>query len=146
MAMTPPKKTIRSFSGASAVLAVGLIFVGSTAFGADAPAGTPGTPRHWPGLRGEAAAGQGGSRRFPSSWATSDWAWAVDLPGIGHSSPQTIAFERHFHVNGLVWGRQVFADLLEIGFNAKIPQGSRFPMEKRHANGFLVLAFGWFHG
>ncbi len=68
------------------------------------------------------------------------------VDGIGHSSPQTIAFERHFNVNGLVWGGQVFADLLEIGFNAKIPHGSRFPMENRHANGFLILAFGWFHG
>jgi hypothetical protein len=77
----------------------------------------------------------------------------IDIPlfestvdGIGQSFPQAIAFERHFYVNGLVWGRQMLADLLEIGFDAKIPQGSRFPMEKRHANGFLVLAFGWFHG
>ncbi len=68
------------------------------------------------------------------------------VDGIGQSSPQTIPFERHFYVNGFVWGVQVFADLLEIGFNAKIPQGSRFPMEKRHANGLLILAFGWFHG
>ncbi len=66
--------------------------------------------------------------------------------GVGKPSPQTIAFEWHFHINGLVWGGQVFADLLEIGFNAKIPHGSRFPMEKRHANGLLILAFGWFHG
>ncbi len=64
------------------------------------------------------------------------------VDGIGQSSPQAIAFERHFHINGLVWGGQVLADLLEIGFNAKIPQWSRFPVEKRHANGFLVLAFG----
>jgi hypothetical protein len=68
------------------------------------------------------------------------------VDGIGQSFPQAIAFEGHFHVNGLEWGRQVLADLLEIGFDAKIPQGSRFPMEKRHANGCLVLAFGWFHG
>ncbi len=65
---------------------------------------------------------------------------------IGQSSPQTIAFERHFHIDGLVWGGQVLADLLEIGFDAKISQGSRFPMKKRHANGLLILAFGWFHG
>ena len=58
------------------------------------------------------------------------------VDGVGQSSPQTIAFERHFHVNRLVWVGQVLADLLEIGFNAKIPQGSRFPMKKRHANGF----------
>ncbi len=68
------------------------------------------------------------------------------VDGVGQSFPQAIAFERHFHINGLVWGRQVFADLLEIGFDAKIPHGSRFPMEKRHANGLLILAFGWFHG
>ncbi len=65
---------------------------------------------------------------------------------IGQPSPQTIAFEWHFYIDGLVWGRQMLADLLEIGFDAKIPQGSRFPVEKRHANGCLVLAFGWFHG
>ena len=54
---------------------------------AEGPAVAPGTPRHWPGLRGEAAAGQGGSRRFPNSWTAADWAWAVDLPGTGHASP-----------------------------------------------------------
>ena len=59
----------------------------ASASGADAPAGAPGTPRDWPGLRGEAAAGQGGSRRFPTSWNAADWAWAVDLPGTGHASP-----------------------------------------------------------
>lgn len=68
------------------------------------------------------------------------------VDGIGQSFPQAIAFERHFHINGLVWGRQVLADLLEIGFDTKIPQGTRFPMEKRHANGFLILALRSFHG
>jgi len=54
---------------------------------ADAPAGIPGTPHNWPGLRGAEAAGQGGTRRFPAAWDASQWIWAVDLPGTGHSSP-----------------------------------------------------------
>jgi len=51
------------------------------------PPGAAGTPRHWPGLRGEAAAGQGGTRRFPHAWDATGWAWSVDLPGTGHASP-----------------------------------------------------------
>jgi outer membrane protein assembly factor BamB len=86
-AMTPHTIRLRLFPVAVAWLAAGLLLVGSTSPRADAPANAPGTPRDWPGLRGEAAAGQGGSRRFPSSWAAGDWAWAVDLPGTGHASP-----------------------------------------------------------
>lgn len=85
--MTPPTKPLRSCFAAPAMLALGLMFIGSTALLADAPAGSPGTPRHWPGLRGPQAAGLGGARRFPPAWDASAWAWSVDLPGIGHSSP-----------------------------------------------------------
>ncbi len=64
-----------------------LLFFPVGATWADAPAGASGTPRHWPGLRGVAAAGQGGTRRFPATWDASNWVWSVDLPGTGHSSP-----------------------------------------------------------
>jgi len=54
---------------------------------ADTPAAASGTPRTWPRLRGADGAGQGGTRRFPNSWGIADFAWSVDLPGAGHSSP-----------------------------------------------------------
>ena len=85
--MMPSTICLRSFPAAVAWLAAGLLLVGSTGPRADAPAGAPGTPRDWPGLRGEGAAGQGGARRFPKSWTATDWAWSVDLPGTGHASP-----------------------------------------------------------
>jgi hypothetical protein len=85
--MMPHTTRLGLFPVAAAWLAVGLLLAGSTSPRADAPDGASGTPRHWPGLRGEGAAGQGGARRFPNSWTAADWAWAVDLPGIGHASP-----------------------------------------------------------
>jgi len=84
-AMKPHIHPLRTFP--AAMLAAGLILWGSPALLADAPAGAPGSPRHWPGLRGAQAAGQGGARRFPPAWDASAWAWSVDLPGIGHASP-----------------------------------------------------------
>jgi flagellin len=62
---------------------VGLIFVGSTALGADALADAPGTPRHWPGLRGEAAAGQG-AQPTPAAAFTS-----AAIGGLGTISETT---------------------------------------------------------
>ena len=44
-------------------------------------------PASWPRFRGLAAAGLGGAGRLPTDWSGSDWAWAADLPGLGHSSP-----------------------------------------------------------
>jgi len=41
----------------------------------------------WPRWRGSAGAGQGGTQKFPHAWTEADWAWRVDLPGAGHSSP-----------------------------------------------------------
>lgn len=58
-----------------------------TASAADAPPGVPTTPRNWPRLRGADAAGQGGERRFPSSFGVGDIAWTAELPGAGHASP-----------------------------------------------------------
>ena len=40
---------------------------------------------------------------------------------IGQPPPESIAFVRHFHIYGLEGLGQVLADLLEIGFDAKIP-------------------------
>lgn len=91
--MMPSTRLDRTLPIATA-LVVGFVFIGSSAPRADSPAGVSGSPRHWPGLRGEQAAGQGGTRRFPPSIET--WAWSVDLPGIGHSSP-------------VVWQGQVYS-------------------------------------
>lgn len=57
------------------------------AAGAEAPRSAPGTPRNWPRMRGADAAGQGGARRFPSSFGVADIAWTAELPGPGHASP-----------------------------------------------------------
>ena len=47
----------------------------------------PRSPDHWPRWRGTDGAGQGGSAKFPHTWTDKDWAWSVDLPGVGHASP-----------------------------------------------------------
>ncbi len=96
VSMMPHTIRLRLFPIAAAWLVLGLLLVAPITSRADAPDGGPGTPRNWPGLRGDAAAGQGGARRFPSHWAPSDWAWAVDLPGIGHSSP--VVWQGHVYV------------------------------------------------
>ena len=65
---------------------------------------------------------------------------------IGQPSPKSIAFVRHFHINGLERLWEVLADLLEIRFDAKIPQGPGFPVEECHPNGFLgCFRIGGFH-
>lgn len=40
----------------------------------------------WPRLRGEAGAGHS-TGRLAADWETGAWAWAIDLPGVGHASP-----------------------------------------------------------
>ncbi|MDC0935374.1 PQQ-binding-like beta-propeller repeat protein [Pirellulales bacterium] len=42
---------------------------------------------NWSRLRGPNGAGQGGDTVFPSQWTPDDYAWSVELPGPGHSSP-----------------------------------------------------------
>lgn len=44
-------------------------------------------PEPWPRWRGRDGAGQGGDRRFATSWNQTDWAWTATLPGSGHASP-----------------------------------------------------------
>jgi len=73
------------------LLAGGGIFVTS----ADTVRGDEAGPDNWPRLRGPAAAGAGGPRRFPRAWTDGDWAWTAQLPGAGHASP-------------VVWGGRVY--------------------------------------
>ncbi len=58
-------------------------------------AGITGMADEWPRFRGPNGAGLAPALDIPSEWSDSDYAWEVDLPGTGHSSP-------------VVWGEQVF--------------------------------------
>lgn len=49
----------------------------------------------WPRFRGPNGAGVAPAIGVPDEWTDSDYAWQVDLPGMGHSSP-------------VVWGELVF--------------------------------------
>ncbi len=42
---------------------------------------------NWPRFRGENGAGVSTQPGIPSTWDDDDYAWKVDLPGVGHSSP-----------------------------------------------------------
>ena len=50
---------------------------------------------HWPRFRGPNGAGVSDAKGIPTSWTESEYAWNVELPGIGHSSP-------------VVWGDKLF--------------------------------------
>lgn len=49
----------------------------------------------WPRFRGPNGAGVGATSKLPSQWTEAEYAWKVELPGIGHSSP-------------VVWGQKIF--------------------------------------
>jgi len=42
---------------------------------------------NWPRFRGPNGAGISSETGFPVTWSENDWAWKVELPGLGHSSP-----------------------------------------------------------
>jgi len=42
---------------------------------------------NWPRFRGENGSGTSETKGLPKSWSTGDYAWNVELPGEGHSSP-----------------------------------------------------------
>src|ERR1041384_4611635 len=72
-------------------------------------ANEPSVDQTWPRFRGENGAGVNTSAIFPVQASESDFAWKIDLPGIGHGSPA-------------VWGDRLF---LLCG-NEKT--GTRIPM------------------
>ena len=45
------------------------------------------SPDQWPRFRGPDGSGKVTTATLPASWATEDWTWQADLPGVGHSSP-----------------------------------------------------------
>jgi len=49
----------------------------------------------WPRFRGPNGSGVAEADVLPAAWSPSDYAWRVELPGVGHSSP-------------VVWGNRVF--------------------------------------
>ena len=50
---------------------------------------------HWPRFHGNNGTGVSANSKLPSSWTNGDYAWQVDLPGIGSGSP-------------VVWGDKIF--------------------------------------
>ncbi|MEM7311665.1 MAG: PQQ-binding-like beta-propeller repeat protein [Planctomycetota bacterium] len=50
---------------------------------------------NWPRFRGPNGSGVAENIDFPESWKDNDYAWKVDVPGIGHSSP-------------VIWGDMIF--------------------------------------
>lgn len=53
----------------------------------DLRVGTASSPQNWPRLRGKSAAGLGGTLPITGGLSEGDWAWTIDLPGLGHASP-----------------------------------------------------------
>jgi outer membrane protein assembly factor BamB len=49
----------------------------------------------WPRFRGPNGAGVGEAPGVPTQWTEQDFAWRIELPGVGHSSP-------------VVWGDRLF--------------------------------------
>ncbi|MGH7127270.1 MAG: PQQ-binding-like beta-propeller repeat protein, partial [Planctomycetaceae bacterium] len=42
---------------------------------------------NWPRFRGEDGTGLSDQQGVPVSWSPGDYAWQIELPGFGHSSP-----------------------------------------------------------
>ena len=59
--------------------------------------GSVSAQENWPRFRGENGAGTGSQAGLPDQWSEKDYAWTVDIPGKGHSSP-------------IVWGEKLFPD------------------------------------
>ena len=43
--------------------------------------------QNWPRFRGENGAGTSDLKGIPSTWTDRDYAWKIELPNVGHSSP-----------------------------------------------------------
>lgn len=56
--------------------------------------------RTWPRFRGANGAGISDLKGLPSQWSESDYAWKIELPGVGHSSP-------------VIWGDALFLTTAE---------------------------------
>lgn len=54
-----------------------------------------GSAQEWTRFRGPNGGGQSNATTIPVSWSENDYAWRIELPGKGHSSP-------------VVWGNRVF--------------------------------------
>ena len=47
----------------------------------------PANAQNWTRFRGPDGSGISDLKGVPSVWTVSDYAWSIDLPGVGHSSP-----------------------------------------------------------
>jgi outer membrane protein assembly factor BamB len=52
---------------------------------------------NWPRFRGADGSGIAPEQGIPTTWKTSDFAWVVDLPGVGHGAP-------------VIWGQRLFVN------------------------------------
>lgn len=69
--------------------ALGLVLVQAILSVQDVSAG------NWPRFRGPDGQGLDATPGMPRDWSPGDYAWSVDLPGVGHSSP-------------IIWGDRLF--------------------------------------
>ena len=68
--------------------------------------------QNWPRFRGENGAGISELQTIPATWKDSDYAWKIDLPNVGHSSP--IIWEKHLFVTSATeGGGERFLDCLD---------------------------------
>ncbi|OAI56350.1 hypothetical protein AYO47_09110 [Planctomyces sp. SCGC AG-212-M04] len=56
--------------------------------------------QNWTRFRGPDGSGISDLKGVPSAWTINDYAWSIDLPGTGHSSP-------------IVWGKKLFVTSAE---------------------------------
>lgn len=55
----------------------------------------PAQAENWPRFRGDNGTGISAARGIPTNWSPGDYAWNVELPGVGHAAP-------------VIWGDHVF--------------------------------------
>lgn len=67
------------------VLLATILFIVSSAAGAD----------HWPRFRGENGSGISDVKGIPTTWSPGDFAWNIEVPGVGHAAP-------------IIWGDTLF--------------------------------------
>lgn len=69
-----------------------LVFI---ACGLSSMVSVPASAQDWGRFRGENGAGISDLKGIPSTWNDSDYAWTIELPHVGHSSP-------------IIWGKTLF--------------------------------------
>ncbi len=91
---------------------------------------------NWPRFRGENGTGVSAQKGFPTTWSPGDYAWIVELPGLGHSSPSiwgeklfiTSAVDegalRYLFCLNAVTGKQIWSRVIGMSRSHKHPRNS----------------------